>query len=773
MYKDIDTKQLYFKLITKEIEVRPCVCTRLPDPAIHTEERAPHESNCTMGIGSPGMEGPAPVLAMLDPPPLLNQDSVPVQFPLRLHPNTGPHNAPIPPTAFTPGDIHVQASHRPMGPPGLVVGVTADTPQSPQPPDEPPTSKNITSNLVEPSTPAVNIGYHTNVRRPSRAEIAKQVLDAYRAEPASPPSPATLPVATETSETHRPGPPLRSSAWGTKSGDYPLPVPTPLTNIELPKQAVEEHEYRRIPSSTPQPPIQGSLPLPKQTSPIRTTQAIRAPSSPILPSLRITRLGIIEEAPTPGFPASPTPPKVVPTALPERLASRPVRHVRAVSDTLPTYLLRAKLKEQQRKEHLAHGTWQQGRFRPPWDELTVISSGSGCGDDPGPKRYSLDANSPGLFYGELGSPHPGSLELSWLDSSRGSIEVAHRASSGKCNNPRDSHEMQELLAQHRGEGGEPPDMAELQALLPHGFPGTLRLYYQLEVLAEHYFDTLQPDMAIYIYTTYLTPPLGTAGVTYPPRAATWFTLGQIYLSTHSFLSALRSFEHAAQCDPFEVASHVQAGYVNFLLGEYQEAEEAYHRALGGFRDAPKINYQVLGLDAIIRREDICRSIEACEQRGLGTGVWGIASGKIYRVPGEKKRNIERRKYFDQGKVVGRAVEVSKIGFGGKRKVVQVKEDDSDSDGAGLEKVKTHNSSVWNWRSPVPTISGRAQRPPDSVRLEELERAPTLGKTTTRGSVDNARLETPKASAGLMESKKEKSHRTSSSFDYVLGLLGWR
>ena len=390
------------------------------------------------------------------------------------------------------------------------------------------------------------------------------------------------------------------------------------------------------------------------------------------------------------------------------------------------------------------------------------------------------------------------------------------------NDPRDYREMQEFLEQHVREEEDLPDMVELQALLPRGFPGTLKLYYQLEVLAEHYFDTLQPDMAIYIYTTYFTPPPGTPGVTYPPRAATWFTLGQIYLSTHSFLSALRSFQRAVQCDQFEVASHVQVGYVSFLLEQYRDAKEAYNAALNGFRDANKINYQVLGLDAYIRREDIIRSIKACEQGELGTGVWGIGSGKIYRVPEEKKRNIARRKYLDQGKVVGRVVEVSKIGWGGKRKVVQVKEDDYDSDGGGLEKVKTHNSSVWNWRSPVPTTSGHARRSFDISRLEELERAPTQDRTTTRGSLDTVRLEdlarvstldrrttrgsldtprfedlarvstldrrttprrsvdtarlvTPRSSTELVEGRKEKgkSHRTSSGLDYFLGVLGWR
>lgn len=42
--------------------------------------------------------------------------------------------------------------------------------------------------------------------------------------------------------------------------------------------------------------------------------------------------------------------------------------------------------------------------------------------------------------------------------------------------------MQEFLGQYHGE--DLLDMAGLQGLLPRGFPGALKLYYQLEVLAE-------------------------------------------------------------------------------------------------------------------------------------------------------------------------------------------------------------------------------------------------------------------------------------------------
>ncbi|KAF8445221.1 hypothetical protein BGX38DRAFT_1196754 [Terfezia claveryi] len=743
----------------------------------------------------------------------------------------------------------VESAPAPLNSP-IPVSQTSMPVQPSQPPD---TSSSTAPTLIRQSTPTVNTEQHTHARRQSRAEIARQVLDAYRAEPVSPPPLAAASTATiTTTVTATGGTPTSSLLPGrnerrSRSGDYSLLVPRgyiespgpqkaghpravpgpsrlscpPLTTLALSspstaatnnefenylrtlqtkpepsKKAMEDYECRRIPVSDPQSPLRRRPPgLPKQTSPIGITQRAQTPSSPGLPSPQTPRLGIIEETPRPEFPVSPTSPRIVFTT-PEGLAARPVRRSRAFSDGVPADILKAKKKEQQRKEHLVHGTWQQGRFRPPWDELTAISSGNTVVEDnPAPKRQSLDAISHNLSYQRLESSRPGSIELSRLDSNRASLDMNRRDSFDKYNNPRDSHEMQEFLEQYHGE--DLLDMAELQGLLPRGFPGTLKLYYQLEVLAEHYFDTLQPDMAIYIYTTYFIPPPGTPGVTYPPRAATWFTLGQIYLSTHSFLSALRSFERAVQCDPFEVASHVQVGYVSFLLERYQKAKEAYSAALNGFRDAAKINYQVLGLDAFIRKEDVIQSIKTCEQGGLGSGTWGIGSGKIYRVPEEKKRNIARRKYFDQGKVVGRAVEVSKIGWGGKRKVLQVEKDDNDTDGRGLEKVKTNNPSVWNVRSPVPTISGRSRRSLDSARLEELEIVPTISRTTARwsldtarlgelvgvsaldktprGSVETARLETPRSSTELVASRKVKgkSNRTNSGLGYVLQALGWR
>ncbi|RPB21871.1 hypothetical protein L211DRAFT_888327 [Terfezia boudieri ATCC MYA-4762] len=713
------------------------------------------------------------------------------------------------------------------------------------------TSSNTAPTPISESTPTVSTEQQTHARRQSRAEIARQVLDAYRAEPVSPPPLAAASTTTiTTTVTVTGGTPTPSTLPGrnerrSRSGDYSLLVPRgsiespgpqkagqtravpgpsrlscpPLTTAALSspstptataasnnefenylrtlqtktepsKKAVEEYEYRRIPVSGPQSPLRRPPSLPKQTPPIHITQRAQTPSSPGPPNPQTPRLGIIEEKSRPEFTVSPTSPRIVFTT-PEGLAVRPVRRSRAFSDGVPADIVKAKLKEQQRKEHLVHGTWQQGRFRPPWDELTVINSGNTVVEDnPAPKRQPLDAISHDQ---RLESSRP--VEPSRLDSNRASLDMNRRESLDKYNNPRDHHEMQEFLEQYNGE--DLLDMAELQGLLPPGFPGTLKLYYQLEVLAEHYFDTLQPDMAIYIYTTYFIPPPGTPGVTYSPRAATWFTLGQIYLSTHSFLSALRSFERAIQCDPFEVASHVQVGYVCFLLERYKEAKEAYSAALNGFRDAAKINYQVLGLDAFIRKEDVIQSIKTCEQGGLGSGTWGIGSGKVYRVPEEKKRNIARRRYFDQGKVVGRAVEVSKI-RGGKGKVLQVEEDDYDTAGGGLEKVKTNKPSVWNVRSPVPTISGRSRRSLDSARLEELEIAPTISRATTRWSldtarlgelvgvsaldktparrsVDTARLETPRSSTELVASRKAKgkSHRTNSGLGYFLQVLGWR
>ena len=151
--------------------------------------------------------------------------------------------------------------------------------------------------------------------------------------------------------------------------------------------------------------------------------------------------------------------------------------------------------------------------------------------------------------------------------------------------------------------------------------------------------------------------------------------------------------------------------------------------------------------------------------------------------------------MDSGTLINK---LPSFGWGGNRKVVQVKEDDYDSDEGGLEKVKTHNSSVWNWRSPVSATSGRIRRSLDSARLEELERDPTLGRITTRGSldtgrlkeparvstrerqtprvsVDAARLGTPRSSTELVEGGKHKgkSNKTSSGLGYLLGVLGWR
>ncbi|RPB25145.1 hypothetical protein L211DRAFT_848486 [Terfezia boudieri ATCC MYA-4762] len=55
---------------------------------------------------------------------------------------------------------------------------------SSQPPD---TSSSTAQIPIKQSTPVANTEYQTHVRRQSRAEIARQALDAYRAEPVSPP----------------------------------------------------------------------------------------------------------------------------------------------------------------------------------------------------------------------------------------------------------------------------------------------------------------------------------------------------------------------------------------------------------------------------------------------------------------------------------------------------------------------------------------------------------------------------------------------------------
>lgn len=151
------------------------------------------------------------------------------------------------------------------------------------------------------------------------------------------------------------------------------------------------------------------------------------------------------------------------------------------------------------------------------------------------------------------------------------------------------------------------------------------------------------------------------------------------------------------------------GYISFLLGEYAGAAAAYRRALAGFRETAGVNYRVLGLDVAVRRGDVLRSAEFCEfelglemgreDGGAGAGgVWGIGSGKIYRLPEEKKRNLGRRRYFEQGRVVGRAVEVGRVGWEGARKVENV-----EWEGVKLGRIRTGGggSSVWSWTSPGP------------------------------------------------------------------------
>ena len=326
----------------------------------------------------------------------------------------------------------------------------------------------------------------------------------------------------------------------------------------------------------------------------------------------------------------------------------------------------AELERQRRdraREHLAHGTWQGGTFRAPWDKLTTVCGGGEdeleegqdvddgedekdqWGGTAGPKAVPM---SPGLRYTPLSSGVDGSFSLA--------IDEQHAQHHPPTHNL--------IKAAQEQQEEEEDYLTALSTLQP---PKSYKSHLLLTLLAEHFLDTLQPHIAIFIYMTYLCNDNNA----YPPSALTYFNLGQLHLSNHDYIPALESFQLAVKKDPYEVASHVQIGLLYFLLCQFHAASDAYLTAALGMREAEKVGYTVLGLDVVIEKRvlnrcvDVCRELARREehgediagQGGLG-GVWGIASNKIIRVREEKKRNLAKREYIHEGKVIAKVTPIA-------------------------------------------------------------------------------------------------------------------
>ena len=480
--------------------------------------------------------------------------------------------------------------------------------------------------------------------------------------------------------------------------------------------------------------------------------------------------------------SSPSPRLVVSSQLGTGPLSRP----RAASVSLATEITKQQERLQRRKGHLRHGTWQQGRFRPPWDILTEVGSvvASEMNVETGPDE---EVNLPP-------SLNP------WSPDQH--VHVFHPTSTMDSGN---------LLDDQVDDPEQLESMSDVLSLLPPGLPTTLRTYLLLTILAEHYFDTLQQPLAIHIYLTYLappSPPAGTRGslgvVAQPPKAATFFTLGQMYLSAHLPLSALAAFEQAIAHDPYDVASQVQVGFVNFLLDRYIPAWDAYRQALLSMREAETVNYRVLGLDAVVSRTDVIQSITACEREevtarggsggggvgitsgsGGGGGVWGIGTGKIYRVPECRKRNIGRRKYFEQSTVVGRVMEVGRVGPGGTRETVltsaqnfvpmHLQHEDQSSianTDLRLDRVLTGISTMSAWSSPLGSPVGERWRARDARGQGSLDRPHEYAHCQdstgcSEPKEKRSRYSWAKAETDRAKGKKEKNYRRRVSLDSLL------
>lgn len=562
--------------------------------------------------------------------------------------------------------------------------------------------------------------------------------------------------------------------WNISVGDL-KELGSPQRRAERAQVVLDKARPALVP--TPESPVSPPHSLGSNSPRMRTCPGMQSAQTsprvvPRSPLSNIKGVSTTEFLATPRSLSNPSPRLILTSPLGTRSLGLP----RAASANLAIEVSKQQEKLQRREEHLRHGTWQQGRFRPPWDIMTEVGS---VVDGESDIEMSL---------GEV------NLSPSLVPRSPGQhVHSLH---------PTSTVDRGEFLDDQVDDPEQLECMSDVLSLLPPGLPTTLRTYLLLTILAEHYFDTLQQHLAIRIYLTYLVPPPPAGGglgiVAHPPKAATFFTLGQMYLSTHFPLSALAAFEEAIACDPYDVASQVQVGFVNFLLDRHVPARNAYHRALLSMREADTVNYRVLGLDATVKRANIIQSMAACELTARreatggvvgGGGVWGIGTGKIYRVPESKKRNIGRRKYFEQGKVVGRVLEVGHVGFGGTRQTAPISmqdfilrnpqhENQSDASAAELclERILTSISNMSarsspmgssplgdRWRGRGPRGKGDHDQAYEYTHGQAVTGSPEGSGSKEKGSRYNG----ARAEKGELKGKKKKGHGQKVSMDSLL------
>ncbi|RKO82980.1 hypothetical protein BDK51DRAFT_14713, partial [Blyttiomyces helicus] len=163
-----------------------------------------------------------------------------------------------------------------------------------------------------------------------------------------------------------------------------------------------------------------------------------------------------------------------------------------------------------------------------------------------------------------------------------------------------------------------------------------------------------------------------------------FNIAMIFCQTGDHASAVEMLTQSLSKDPFLAVAYFQRGYSEFMLGDYEMAEEDFTQAIELLRENDSIDYTQLSLSFELRRSEVLHNRAMCaHQLGdmqaatddmnaamttaandhkmrLGTSMRsGITSLSLFAVPGStlfevaksKIANLEKKSFLKDAKVL--------------------------------------------------------------------------------------------------------------------------
>ncbi|KAI8915592.1 hypothetical protein EDD86DRAFT_196399 [Gorgonomyces haynaldii] len=271
-----------------------------------------------------------------------------------------------------------------------------------------------------------------------------------------------------------------------------------------------------------------------------------------------------------------------------------------------------------------------------------------------------------------------------------------------------------------------------------------------------------------------------------------FNIGMIYSRAGDHEAADSMYIEALKLDSYLAVAHLQKGYAHFMLGEYSDSLKCFSKCIELLLDNDYIDYQQLGLDFKLYRCEVLFNMGMCylqlgdkaragqevkeagklaktaEQKNVISSVsrtrndislFTVPSTALFEVPPEKAKNLFKKDFLGEGKVVVDVGEkVTDGGFQGFRGAVMLDPELEKAENATLVRKKTQKKEA----APKIEINTLTRSATTSRRdpPRELERRPSSPAVLGRGLEYKDRQQPSRSATNNTQAKKSFSRKSS-------------